>query len=157
MVPEMVMDKLTRIWGSVFPHRDIDFTDGKVSASFTHGGTPIKYKGKDMSDGERVALYLMCQALGVPANKTIIIDEPELHLHRSIMNRLWSAIEQERKDCLFIYITHDTQFAANHQQSQKSGSKNLTELIGCSKRWKTLHCLNNYCSILWVTAAKCFS
>ena len=35
------------------------------------------------------------------------------------MNRLWSAIEQARQDCLFIYITHDTQFAANHQQSQK--------------------------------------
>lgn len=118
-VPEMVIDKLAHIWTSVFPHRDIDFTDGKVTASFTRGETPIQYKGKDMSDGERVALYLMCQALGIPANKTIIIDEPELHLHRSIMNRLWSAIEQERQDCLFIYITHDTQFAANHRQSEK--------------------------------------
>ena len=118
-VPEMVVDKLTRIWTTVFPHRNIHFTDGKVTASFTRGEVPVKYKGKDMSDGERVALYLMCQALGVPENKTIIIDEPELHLHRSIMNRLWSAIEQERQDCLFIYITHDTQFAANHQQSQK--------------------------------------
>jgi ATPase subunit of ABC transporter with duplicated ATPase domains len=118
-VPEMVVDKLSRIWSTVFPHRNIHFTDGKVTASFTLGENLVQYKGKDMSDGERVALYLMCQALGVPENKTVIIDEPELHLHRSIMNRLWSAIEQARQDCLFIYITHDTQFAANHQQSQK--------------------------------------
>ena len=118
-VPEMVIDKLTRIWSSVFPHRDIHFSDGKVTASFTRNETPVNYKGRDMSDGERVALYLMCQALGVPDNKTIIIDEPELHLHRSIMNRLWSAIENERQDCLFIYITHDTQFAANHRHSEK--------------------------------------
>ena len=118
-VPEMVVDKLARIWSSVFPHRDIHFTDGKVTASLTYNQETVEYKGKDMSDGERVALYLMCQALGVPKGKTIIIDEPELHLHRSIMNRLWSAIEQERQDCLFIYITHDTQFAANHRQSQK--------------------------------------
>lgn len=118
-VPEMVTDILARIWASIFPHRDIHFNDGKVTASYQKGGSSIEYKGRDMSDGERVALYLICQALSVPANKTIIIDEPELHLHRSIMNRLWSAIEKERQDCLFIYITHDTQFAANHRHSQK--------------------------------------
>ena len=72
-----------------------------------------------MSDGERVVLYLIAQTLSIPENKTIIIDEPELHLHRSIMNPLWSAIEQQRDDCLFIYITHDTQFAANHHQAKK--------------------------------------
>ena len=57
-------------------------------------------------------------------NKIIIIDEPELHLHRSIMNRLWAAIERERKDCLFIYITHDTYFAASHTLSKKIWIKN---------------------------------
>ena len=57
-------------------------------------------------------------------DKTIIIDEPEIHLHRSIMNRLWTAIENERDDCLFIYITHDTQFAASHSQAKKIWIKN---------------------------------
>lgn len=75
--------------------------------------------GGDMSDGERVVLYLLAQALCAPKNITIIIDEPEIHLHRSIMNRLWTSIENERKDCLFIYITHDTQFAATHKQAKK--------------------------------------
>lgn len=118
-VPEMIMDVLNRIWSSVFPHRNISFDDGKVTAIFSTERKSSEYKGRDMSDGERVALYLICQSLCIPSNKIIIIDEPELHLHRSIMNRLWTAIEQERQDCLFMYITHDTQFAAAHTQSTK--------------------------------------
>jgi len=118
-VPEMVIDKLQRIWNLVFPHRDINITDGKVLASFEKNGGYLNYEGRDMSDGERVALYLIAQSLCVPENKTIIIDEPEIHLHRSIMDRLWDAIEAERVDCFFIYITHDTQFASSHKNSEK--------------------------------------
>lgn len=55
----------------------------------------------------------------MPSNKTLIIDEPEIHLHRSIMNRLWTTLEQFRPDCLFIYITHDTDFAAAHGMADK--------------------------------------
>jgi hypothetical protein len=72
-----------------------------------------------MSDGERVGLYLIAQCLCIPKNKTIIIDEPEIHLHRSIMSRLWAEIENACPDCFFIYITHDTQFAAQHRQAKK--------------------------------------
>ena len=103
-VPENVVDKLQRIWKYVFPHRDICIEDGKVMAKFEKEGHTCEYKGRNMSDGERVALYLMAQALSIPKDKTIIIDEPEIHLHRSIMNRLWTAIENERDDCLVIYI-----------------------------------------------------
>ena len=118
-VPEMVTDKLHRIWKMIFPHRDIFIEDGKVLAGLNKGEETLKYKGLEMSDGERVALYLVAQVLCVPSNKVIIIDEPEIHLHRSIMNRLWDAIEGERKDCFFIYITHDTQFAAAHKNCEK--------------------------------------
>lgn len=118
-VPPMVTDVLQRIWKSVFPQRGIKLDDAKVTAVYSKDGVTKEYKGRDMSDGERVALYLIAQALCVPKDKTIIIDEPEIHLHHSIMNRLWTAIEKERQDCLFIYITHDTQFAANHTQAKK--------------------------------------
>lgn len=67
-----------------------------------------------MSDGERAVLYLTAQVLCVPPNKILIIDEPEVHLHRSIMNRLCKALENLRPDCLFIYITHDLNFAVAH-------------------------------------------
>ena len=119
-VPDTVIDKLIRIWNNIFPQREIDFTDAKVTTKPKNAvGDIISYKGKEMSDGERVALYLIAQCLCIPENKTIIIDEPEIHLHRSIMNKLWAEIEKERKDCFFIYITHDTQFAANHKNADK--------------------------------------
>lgn len=118
-VPPMVTDVLQRIWKSVFPQRGIKLDDAKVTSVYSKDGEVKEYKGRDMSDGERVALYLIAQALCVPKGKTIIIDEPEIHLHRSIMNRLWAAIEKERQECFFIYITHDTQFAANQSQAKK--------------------------------------
>lgn len=118
-VPEMVFDKLKRIWNDIFPHREISISDVKVIAIMSDDEKKCEYLGKEMSDGERVTLYLMAQCLAIPKDKIIIIDEPEIHLHRSIMNKLWTAIENERKDCFFIYITHDTQFAANHKNSKK--------------------------------------
>lgn len=114
-VPEMEIDKLIRIWRSIFPHRNIQVEDAKITAEFANN----KYPAKEMSDGERVVLYLIAQALAVPEGKVVIIDEPELHLHRSIMTRLWYEIEKERRDCLFVYITHDTQFAAQHIGAKK--------------------------------------
>lgn len=123
-VPKTVTDVFKTIWDEVFPQREISFDDSKVIAiinkTLEDGTTQkIQYQGSEMSDGERVALYLIAQCLCISEKKTIIIDEPEIHLHRSIMNKLWTAIENERQDCLFIYITHDTQFAANHRQAKK--------------------------------------
>ena len=119
-VPEMILDKLKRIWNTIFSHRTIDIKDGKVIATLKD----FEYEGRAMSDGERVPLYLIAQCLCVPEDKIIIIDEPEIHLHRSIMDKLWTSIEAERKDCFFIYITHDTQFAATHKNSEKLWIKN---------------------------------
>lgn len=119
-VPEMILDKLKRIWNTIFSHRTIDIKDGKVIATLKD----FEYEGRAMSDGERVALYLIAQCLCVPEDKIIIIDEPEIHLHHSIMDKLWTSIEAERKDCFFIYITHDTQFAATHKNSEKLWIKN---------------------------------
>jgi len=119
-VPVTIIDKLQNVWHNVFPQRDISFDDAKVTATLKKpDGIKFSYKGFEMSDGERVGLYLIAQCLCVPENKTIIIDEPEIHLHRSIMNKIWSELEKERQDCFFIYITHDTQFAANHKQAKK--------------------------------------
>ncbi len=119
--PETVIDKFIRIWNNIFPHRDISFDDSKVNASFQSiiKNDEIKYNGREMSDGEKSALYLVAQCLAIDKDTTIIIDEPGLHLHKSITNKLWSAVERERPDCLFIYITHDTRFAANHSLSEK--------------------------------------
>ncbi|WP_337942601.1 DUF4435 domain-containing protein [Ruthenibacterium lactatiformans] len=115
--PHTAIDQLIEIWDTILPQRKLKYYDGRFSAVLPSGDDSNEYSSNQMSDGERAVLYLAAQVLCVPANKTLIIDEPEIHLHRSIMNRLWSALESFRPDCLFIYITHDTQFAAAHGQS----------------------------------------
>ena len=49
----------------------------------------------------------------------MVIDEPELHLHKSIHSKLWSILESERSDCVFVYITHDLDFAAQKSSAEK--------------------------------------
>lgn len=118
--PVTSIDTLQAIWNEVFPQRQLFVEDSKFYATLEKDGTTIiKYLANQMSDGERSVLYLAAQVLCVPKNKIMIIDEPEIHLHRSIMNRLWIALEKYRPDCLFIYITHDTQFAALHSHADK--------------------------------------
>lgn len=102
-----VVERATNIWNTVLPHREIDLTGNGVHAIYNNE----KYHGKEMSDGERVMLYMICQALVVREYSLLIIDEPELHIHKAVVNRLWTLLEQERPDCVFMYITHDLNFA----------------------------------------------
>lgn len=114
-----VSDKLKLVWNAIFPQRSLILKDYKVFANYKKGDKEISYPANQMSDGERSVLYLAAQVLCAPENKTLVIDEPDIHLHSSIMNRLWTELESFRPDCLFIYITHDTSFAAIHNCSDK--------------------------------------
>jgi hypothetical protein len=98
------------------PQRTLTIFDDKVEAQ-TNTGT--KYQAQQMSDGERVTVYLIGQALCAPPGAIVIIDEPEIHLHRAIQGILWDKIEAARPDCTFIYITHDLDFAATRASAQK--------------------------------------
>lgn len=118
-IPKRVIDKLFCIWDEVLPQRTLSLKDSKFFVTFTKDGKNINYSATEMSDGERSVLYLAAQVLSVPKNKILVMDEPELHLHPSIMNRLWRALERYRSDCLFIYITHDLQFASMHSHAEK--------------------------------------
>ena len=94
--PKCRLDKLGEIWASVIPHRRLSLEDDRVKASTTVG-TP--YDGREMSDGERVTIYLIGQCLCAPEGTIIIIDEAEIHLHRAIQASLWNQIELARPDC----------------------------------------------------------
>ena len=117
--PETVVDKLKNVWNSIYPQRRLEVEDSKFFAEFDSANGVQRYSANQMSDGERAVLYLAAQVLCVPHGKTLIVDEPEVHLHKSIMNTLWRNLESLRTDCLFIYITHDTQFASMHTASDK--------------------------------------
>src|ERR671933_401796 len=115
-MPDSADEILLRIWNDLLPHRQLVIEDGKINVSISGSNT---YHGREMSDGERVALYLMAQCLCVPPDSIVIVDEPEIHLHRSLMSKLWSKIEEAQPNCLFIYITHDVEFAASRVGSRK--------------------------------------
>jgi Protein of unknown function (DUF4435)/AAA domain, putative AbiEii toxin, Type IV TA system len=117
MPPETRLDIIKRIWEFVLPHRELIIGAGKIEACPKGGGT--SYHGSEMSDGERVIFYLIGQCLAAKENGIVVIDEPELHLHKVLQSRLWDAVEAERPDCLFVYLTHDLDFAVTRVGATK--------------------------------------
>jgi ABC-type cobalamin/Fe3+-siderophores transport system ATPase subunit len=69
------------------------------------GSTP--YSIAELSDGERNALLIAANVLTVPENTLLLIDEPERHLHRSIISPFLTLLFAKRPDCAFIVSTHD--------------------------------------------------
>lgn len=113
------LNRVKCIWEKVISHRELIIRASTVSVKPSNTLDTAAYKASQMSDGERVAFYLIGQCLAVPANSIIVVDEPEVHLHRVIQSSLWNAIEQERPDCLFVYLTHDLDFAASRTEAKK--------------------------------------
>ncbi len=109
-LPPSVKEKLLEIWSSVFTQRPLNLENNRVTGV---DGSGKNFSGVQMSDGEKVGLYLISQVLLAETNSILIIDEPELHLHKALMVRLWNKLESFRNDCVFIYITHDLDFAVN--------------------------------------------
>lgn len=117
-VPTTKLDLIKSIWEEILPHRVLSIGGAKVETAPVNSPTQ-KYNGSEMSDGERVMFYLIGQSLCAPKDSIIIIDEPEVHLHRGVQAKLWDSIEILRDDCTFIYITHDLEFAASRTSAKK--------------------------------------
>lgn len=105
-----LFEVLKRIWETVLPQRTFVITGDDIAVS-RRDSTSI-YRASSMSDGERAILYLIGQVLCADPETLLIFDEPELHIHRSIMAKLWDQLEAERPDCAFVVVTHDLDFAA---------------------------------------------
>lgn len=122
-VADAPIDIIIKIWGDIMPHRELKFIDGKVLVRKT--GEP-EYHGKEMSDGERVALYFIGQCLCAPDNSIIIVDEPEIHLHKSLVDKLWNKVEELSQTKTIIYITHDLDFASSRMDANKIWIKSFS-------------------------------
>ncbi len=122
-------DQLLCIWSRLLSHRVLRTTsDGILATTSLSGsvgtrspepysgdepsGESSEYSASELSDGERSVFYLVAQALLAAPGSLIIVDEPELHISRSILSALWDEIESARPDCAFLLITHDLDFAA---------------------------------------------
>lgn len=134
---ETRLEKIKGIWENVITHRKLKISAGKIEVSDTESTEESEYyNGSEMSDGERAIFYFIGQVVSVPSDSLIIIDEPENHLHKSILVRLWNAIEATRQDCTFLYITHSLEFVSSRinaqtiwVKGQKSNSQWEYELV----------------------------
>lgn len=70
-----------------------------------NGGT--SYSIAELSDGERNALLIAANILTAKPGSLLLIDEPERHLHRSIISPLLTLLFSKRRDCAFVVSTHD--------------------------------------------------
>lgn len=104
-------ERMKSIWSALIPHRTLLIDGDDIQVQTSNGATP--YSAADMSDGERAIFYLIGQVLVAADDSLLLIDEPELHVHRSIMNNLWDQLEAARPDCTLLFITHDLEFAAS--------------------------------------------
>ncbi len=102
-------EKLIQIWEKLLPHRKIKLSGEDIQVF--ENDCQSSYSASELSDGERAIFYLIGHTLVAPKNCLLIIDEPELHVHMSLMSDLWDLLESERSDCSFIFITHDLNFA----------------------------------------------
>lgn len=111
-IPVTKLDKALKIWNSLIQHRILECVDG-INITLRPLTAVSSYPAHQMSDGEKVVLYLIAQILQAPESGFIIVDEPEMHLHKTILTKLWDILENERQDCIFIYLTHDLDFATS--------------------------------------------
>lgn len=72
-----------------------------------HRNATDAYSIAQMSDGERNASIIGATVLTVEPGTVLLIDEPERHLHRSIMVPFLAALFSQREDCTFIISTHE--------------------------------------------------
>jgi AAA domain, putative AbiEii toxin, Type IV TA system len=122
-------ERLAAIWHRLLPNRQLHISGDNIEVSIP--GSAAKYPASEMSDGERAIFYMIGQALTAATNSLLIVDEPELHVHRSIMARLWDELEAARQDCAIVYITHDLEFAAT-----RMAQKFVIDSYDPAPRWK---------------------
>ena len=80
----------------------------------------------ELSDGERNARRFAASVLTVASGTLLLIDEPERHLHRSIISPLLTLLFAKRPDCAFVVSTHDVMLPLDNPSAR-------TMLIrGCS-------------------------
>jgi ABC-type Mn2+/Zn2+ transport system ATPase subunit len=100
--PIKIINELLRL--SNIPIEISVHANEQVVASKSGGAT---YSIAELSDGERNALLIAANVLTAKNGTLILVDEPERHLHRSIISPLLTLLMGRRRDCAFIISTHE--------------------------------------------------
>ena len=95
--PTTKIDLVKELWETILPHRELIIGGLRIQTR-VKGQEDKIYNSSEMSDGERVIFYLIVQCLSASKDGIIVIDEPELHLHKSVQAPLWDAVEKLRAE-----------------------------------------------------------
>ena len=98
--------------------------DWRIVANNQHRET---YDLTHASDGERNAVLMATTVLTAPEQALILIDEPDRHLHPSVIVPLMTALGDLRDDCLFVIATYDA--------SLPDSNRNAGSLVVRSCKW----------------------
>lgn len=101
---------LKSIWEETFPGNKIEIVNGKARIFNRSGKDSIGIR--NLSRGEKAALYYIAASLLAPEQALILVDSPTLFLHPTAVGILWDRIERARSDCKFVYDTYDANFAS---------------------------------------------
>ena len=113
---ETILDCINKIWSKVI--KNIKFyLNTETHCLEPKNADDNRYNINSMSDGEKAILYYIGNILLADKCSYIVIDEPETYLNPSIYKLLWDILEEERKDCQFIYITHEIDFVRTRRNS----------------------------------------
>lgn len=85
----------------------IKLTISENSAIIASKNGGENYSIASLSDGERAALLIAGAVLTAKPGSLILIDEPERHLHTSIVTPLLLQLFSTRTDCTFVVSTHE--------------------------------------------------
>jgi len=112
---------------------EISFAHGEQIMASRSGGVP--YSIAELSDGERNALLIAADVLTVQQGTLVLIDEPERHLHRSIISPLLTLLFRARSDCAFVISTHEILLSLDSPTSQTLLVRDCTYVSG-SVYWR---------------------
>lgn len=113
-LPKTRLDRVQRLWERIFPKNKMLRAEGKllIQSEDSEPFNPLR-----LSSGEKAVFYYIAGVLYAMPDAVILVEDPEFYLHHSILKSLWDSIESLRKDCTFIYLTHDIDFAASRVES----------------------------------------
>jgi ABC-type lipoprotein export system ATPase subunit len=104
------LELLFEMFNEIFPLIEISFDSAAKRLKAKKNQT--EYSPTQFSDGEKQVFSILADFIDLSdEHRVIIVDEPELNLHPELAERVWTLLENEYPDKIFIYASHSINFA----------------------------------------------
>ena len=110
----------------------LELDDNEKILAHKKGSEP--YSIAQLSDGERNVILIASEVLAAQPGTMVLIDEPERHLHRSIISPLLKALFAMRSDCAFVVSTHEATLPIDNPDSKTLLVRDCTYIERITKK-----------------------